>query len=66
MSDLKKYTQTRASRDPEFADGLEAGYTNFKVGAAHDLELSRVPSILKNPIVDIGKRQRAADERQNE
>lgn len=33
MSDLRKYTQARASRDPEFADGLEAGYTDFKVGA---------------------------------
>jgi hypothetical protein len=33
MSDLTKYTQARAARDPEFADGLEAGYTDFKVGA---------------------------------
>jgi HTH-type transcriptional regulator / antitoxin HipB len=33
MSDLRKYTQARAARDPEFADGLEAGYTDFKVGA---------------------------------
>ena len=33
MSDLTKYTQTRAMRDPEFADGLESGYTDFKVGA---------------------------------
>ncbi|HEX3131454.1 MAG TPA: helix-turn-helix transcriptional regulator [Thermoanaerobaculia bacterium] len=33
MSDLKKYTQARASRDPEFADELESGYTDFKVGA---------------------------------
>jgi ribosome-binding protein aMBF1 (putative translation factor) len=33
MSDLTKYTQTRAARDPEFADGLETGYAEFKVGA---------------------------------
>jgi HTH-type transcriptional regulator/antitoxin HipB len=33
MSDLRKYTQVRVSRDPEFSDGLEAGYTDFKVGA---------------------------------
>jgi len=33
MSDLTKYTQARAARDPEFADGLESGYTDFKVGA---------------------------------
>jgi len=33
MSDLTKYVQARAARDPEFADGLEAGYTDFKVGA---------------------------------
>ncbi len=33
MSDLAKYVKTRAARDPEFADGLESGYTDFKVGA---------------------------------
>ncbi len=33
MSDLTKYTQARAARDPEFAEGLEAGYSDFKVGA---------------------------------
>jgi transcriptional regulator with XRE-family HTH domain len=33
MSDLTKYVQARAARDPEFADGLEPGYTDFKVGA---------------------------------
>lgn len=33
MSDLTKYVRTRAERDPEFADGLESGYADFKVGA---------------------------------
>jgi transcriptional regulator with XRE-family HTH domain len=33
VSDLTKYTQVRAARDPEFAEGLEAGYSDFKVGA---------------------------------
>jgi ribosome-binding protein aMBF1 (putative translation factor) len=33
MSDLTKYAKTRAARDPEFADNLESGYTDFKVGA---------------------------------
>ncbi len=33
MSDLTKYTQSRAARDPEFAEGLEAGYEEFKIGA---------------------------------
>ena len=33
MSDLTKYTQARAARDLEFAEGLEAGYSDFKVGA---------------------------------
>jgi HTH-type transcriptional regulator/antitoxin HipB len=33
MSALTKYTQTRTMRDPDFADGLESGYTDFKVGA---------------------------------
>jgi hypothetical protein len=26
MSDLTRYTRSRAARDPEFAEGLEAGY----------------------------------------
>jgi HTH-type transcriptional regulator / antitoxin HipB len=33
MSDLTKYVAARAARDPEFADDLESGYTDFKVGA---------------------------------
>jgi len=33
VSDLTKYAQARAARDPEFADGLESGYADFKVGA---------------------------------
>ncbi|HEV7504747.1 MAG TPA: helix-turn-helix transcriptional regulator [Thermoanaerobaculia bacterium] len=33
MSDLTKYTRSRAARDLEFAEGLESGYTDFKVGA---------------------------------
>ncbi|HKI01634.1 MAG TPA: helix-turn-helix transcriptional regulator [Thermoanaerobaculia bacterium] len=33
MSDLTKYTRSRATRDPEFAEGLEAGYEDFKIGA---------------------------------
>ena len=33
MSDLTKYVRNRAERDPEFADGLETGYADFKVGA---------------------------------
>lgn len=32
MSDLTKYAQARAARDPEFADGLEPGYAEFKIG----------------------------------
>lgn len=31
MSELAKYTKTRAAHDSEFADGLESGYTDFKV-----------------------------------
>ena len=33
MSDLAKYVHSRSSRDPEFAEGFESGYTDFKVGA---------------------------------
>ena len=32
MSDLTKYTRSRAARDPEFAEDLEAGYEDFKIG----------------------------------
>jgi transcriptional regulator with XRE-family HTH domain len=32
MSDLSRYAQERAARDPEFAAGLESGYADFKVG----------------------------------
>ena len=33
MSDLTRYARSRAARDPEFAEGLEAGYEEFKIGA---------------------------------
>jgi ribosome-binding protein aMBF1 (putative translation factor) len=32
MSDLNRYTESRAARDPEFAAGLESGYADFKIG----------------------------------
>ncbi len=32
MSDLARYAKDRAARDPEFAEGLESGYADFKVG----------------------------------
>jgi len=32
MSDLQKYIAKRKRRDPEFAEGFEAGYANFKIG----------------------------------
>lgn len=32
MSDLSRYTQARAVRDAEFADGLESGYADFRIG----------------------------------
>ncbi len=33
MSDLAKYEQARSARDPEFAEGLEAGYADLKICA---------------------------------
>ncbi|HUT55545.1 MAG TPA: helix-turn-helix transcriptional regulator [bacterium] len=33
MSDLKKYVEKRKKRDRKFADGYEAGYERFRVGA---------------------------------
>lgn len=32
MSDLTRYTRSRAARDPEFAKGLESGYEELKIG----------------------------------
>lgn len=32
MSDITRYARARAARDPEFADGFETGYEEFKVG----------------------------------
>jgi len=32
MSDLQKYVAKRKASDPEFADGYEPGYQEFKIG----------------------------------
>jgi len=32
MRDLEKFINRRKRRDAEFAEGFEAGYSNFKVG----------------------------------
>lgn len=32
MSDLKKYIANRKKIDPEFAEGFEIGYEQFKLG----------------------------------
>jgi HTH-type transcriptional regulator / antitoxin HipB len=32
MSDLDRYIERRKVCDPEFAEGFDAGYSNFKVG----------------------------------
>lgn len=39
MSDLKKYIEKRKKDDPEFAEGYDEGYENFKIGVL--LQLSR-------------------------
>jgi len=39
MSDLKKYIAERKKVDPEFAEGFDEGYENFKIGVL--LQLSR-------------------------
>lgn len=33
MKNLQTYIKERKDRDPEFADGYEAGYQDFKIGA---------------------------------
>ncbi|NJR53072.1 MAG: helix-turn-helix domain-containing protein [Leptolyngbyaceae cyanobacterium CSU_1_3] len=32
MSDVTKYIAQRMRSDPDFAEGFEVGYTNFKIG----------------------------------
>jgi DNA-binding XRE family transcriptional regulator len=32
MSDVKRYIQERSRRDPDFAEGFDLGYTDFKIG----------------------------------
>ena len=32
MSDLKKYIAKRKTEKPDFAEGLEEGYENFRIG----------------------------------
>ena len=32
MDDLERYIEKRKKRDPEFADGFEIGYEQFKIG----------------------------------
>ena len=32
MSDLKRYIETRAEHDREFAEGLESGFADFRIG----------------------------------
>ncbi len=32
MSDLQKYIEQRSRRDPDFAEGFESGYADFKIG----------------------------------
>lgn len=32
MSDLERFVKKRKRLDPEFAEGSEVGYSNFKVG----------------------------------
>jgi HTH-type transcriptional regulator/antitoxin HipB len=32
MSDLQRYINKRKRRDPQYAEGFEVGYANFKVG----------------------------------
>ena len=32
MSDINRYIERRSQRDPDFSDGFEAGYADFKIG----------------------------------
>jgi DNA-binding XRE family transcriptional regulator len=32
MSDLKKYIEKRKATNPEFAEGFDEGYENFRIG----------------------------------
>ena len=39
MSDLKRFIEEQKKLDPEFAEGFDEGYENFKIGVL--LQLSR-------------------------
>ena len=32
MSDVRRYIEKRVKTDPDFAEGLEVGYADFKIG----------------------------------
>ena len=32
MSDLQRYIEERSARDPEFAEGFDLGYSDFRIG----------------------------------
>src|SRR5436853_5848970 len=69
MSDLQRYVQTRQTHDVEFSDGLETGYTNFKIGVllrqareASGLTQAEVAQRLQSPPTAISQMENHAEE----
>ena len=69
MSDLQRYVQARQTRDESFADDLETGYTNFKIGVllrqareAAGLTQAEVAQRLQTPSTAISQMENHAEE----
>ena len=69
MSDLQRYVQTRQTHDEAFADDLETGYTNFKIGVllrqareAAGLTQAEVAQRLQTPSTAISQMENHAEE----
>jgi HTH-type transcriptional regulator / antitoxin HipB len=69
MGDLQRYVQARRAQDVEFADGLETGYTNFKIGVllrqareAAGLTQAEVAQRLQTPPTTISQMENHAEE----
>jgi len=69
MSDLQRYVQTRQTHDEVFADDLETGYTNFKIGVllrqareAAGLMQAEVAQRLQIPSTAISQMENHAEE----
>jgi hypothetical protein len=48
MTDLSRYSHERAARDAEFAEGLESGYEDFKLGVLQEEAADRPDTLVQS------------------